>query len=336
MKSIDLFTPSALQPFVAYSLKRNILVEKHLDKSHIPLELVYSGKGKILKKQAYRFFADIAQKEGLATFGLLEGEEFCISDLGKVNQAVQQAVTLKDAIDTFIMTLPSVAEGNVVWLESGKSTSWLYCTTHDLLRTDFVPDQTTVLTLRALIRLAAAPRWQPPRVDFFTQKNAAINNLPEWSNSEVRFAQRATGIAFPSHLLTTRLEHPDWSVQEELIKESQPTSLSIKLQTYLHSIYSHRHPASIEQVAEMLGISRVTLYRALAKEGTNYRKIVDRVRYEIAVDLLDNASLSITDIAHELSYSTPGNFCRAFYRISGINPNSYRDKIKSLSLSQEE
>lgn len=335
MKSIELFAPNALKPFVSCCAKRNIPAEKYLERNHIPPALVHSGKGKILKKQAYRFFSDIAQKEGLKAFGLLEGDTFDLNDLGLINKALQQAVALKDAIGTFISLIPSVAEGNEVWLKWGKDISWLYCRTRNLMRTDFVPDQTTILTLRALIRLTAGPDWQPPKVHFFSQEVPVFDNLPEWSGSEVHFSQHATGIAFPTHLLSTRLIHTNNAMQGELIQEVLPTTLSNKLQVYLHSLYAFRHPTSIDQVAEMLGTSRVTLYRSLAKEGTSYRKIIDRVRYQIAVDLLEKSSLSITDIAHELSYSNVGNFSRAFYRISGTNPTSYRDKYKSVFSGEE-
>ena len=43
-------------------------------------------------------------------------------------------------------------------------------------------------------------------------------------------------------------------------------------------------------------------------------------------DLLENSNFTITHIAYELGYSNPANFTRAFNKIVGCSPQSYRLK----------
>ena len=112
--------------------------------------------------------------------------------------------------------------------------------------------------------------------------------------------------------------------------QDPPATVSAKLEAVITSLYRSRYPASVDLLAEMVGLSRVTLFRALAKEDTNYRQLVNRVGFRMAADLLENSPLSINEIAGELGYSSTGNFIRAFQRMSGLTPAAYREKLFEL------
>ena len=112
--------------------------------------------------------------------------------------------------------------------------------------------------------------------------------------------------------------------------EDPTVSTSAKLEAVLTSLYRSRYPVSIDLLAEMVGLSRVTLFRALAKEETNYRQLVNRVGFKMAADLLENSPLSINEIARQLNYSSTGNFIRAFQRMSGLTPAAYRERFLEL------
>jgi AraC-like DNA-binding protein len=48
----------------------------------------------------------------------------------------------------------------------------------------------------------------------------------------------------------------------------------------------------------------------------------------MAVHLLQEDTLSVTDIAHELGYSNVAHFSRAFSRVTGMSPRTYRGLLK--------
>jgi AraC-like DNA-binding protein len=79
-----------------------------------------------------------------------------------------------------------------------------------------------------------------------------------------------------------------------------------------------------DSVARTLAMSRRTLTRQLAEEGTSFRAIFDAVRAELARALLQDRSLSIADVAFFLQYSEPAAFHRSFRRWTGQTPQSYR------------
>jgi AraC-like DNA-binding protein len=85
----------------------------------------------------------------------------------------------------------------------------------------------------------------------------------------------------------------------------------------------HGALASIELGAEIAGTSPRTLSRWLRQEGTSWRRVVDGIRLERSVELLQNSPLSVADISFELGYSDSAHFTRAFRRWTGECPSDY-------------
>jgi AraC-like DNA-binding protein len=79
-----------------------------------------------------------------------------------------------------------------------------------------------------------------------------------------------------------------------------------------------------ETVARALAVSRRTLSRRLADEGTSFRNILDDVRREFSCALLQDRSLSVADVAFFLEYSEPAAFNRSFRRWTGQTPRAFR------------
>jgi len=78
------------------------------------------------------------------------------------------------------------------------------------------------------------------------------------------------------------------------------------------------------QAAEALALSERTLARRLAEEGTTFREVVDETRATMAEALLDDPSVSVTEISYLLSFSDPGSFSHAYRRWRGHAPISAR------------
>ena len=81
---------------------------------------------------------------------------------------------------------------------------------------------------------------------------------------------------------------------------------------------------TLDAVAAALAVSRRTLTRHLAEEGTSFRGILDDVRSDFARAMLQDRSVSIGDIAFFLQYSEPAAFHRSFRRWTGQTPSALR------------
>lgn len=79
-----------------------------------------------------------------------------------------------------------------------------------------------------------------------------------------------------------------------------------------------------EMLSNALGISPRTLRRRLNKIGTSYSALIDKVRCQLAITLIQNENLSNEELAEELGYSDAANFCNAFKKWTGRTPSHYR------------
>lgn len=91
-------------------------------------------------------------------------------------------------------------------------------------------------------------------------------------------------------------------------------------------IRSGRGFPSAAEVAAQLGVSERTLHRRLVASHTSFGKLLDQVRHERALDLLDKSTLSIERISEMLGFSEPSSFTRAFKRWAGHSPLAQRSK----------
>lgn len=84
---------------------------------------------------------------------------------------------------------------------------------------------------------------------------------------------------------------------------------------------------SEEDAAAALFISKRTLARHLAKEGSSYMDIREKLLSEQASHYLCNSAMSVEAIASLLNYHDSANFRRAFKRWFKVSPKEYRQKL---------
>ena len=84
---------------------------------------------------------------------------------------------------------------------------------------------------------------------------------------------------------------------------------------------------SVGTIGRELGLSARTLSRRLAEEGTSFRDIQDQVRHQLAVALLADTNVSISEVAFFLGYAEPAPFHRSFKRWTGTTPQAHRRAI---------
>lgn len=85
-----------------------------------------------------------------------------------------------------------------------------------------------------------------------------------------------------------------------------------------------RQPPTVGEIARTLNLSERSLRRKLADSGRVFREIHDRVRTELALELLQAGSLSVAQIGGEVGFNDPREFRRAFKRWTGMAPQEAR------------
>ena len=81
---------------------------------------------------------------------------------------------------------------------------------------------------------------------------------------------------------------------------------------------------SLGELASARQVSPRTLKRRLAEQNTSYQRLLDELRRDRALKLLEVRSHTIEEIATMLGYSDAANFNRAFRRWLGVSPSRWR------------
>ena len=87
------------------------------------------------------------------------------------------------------------------------------------------------------------------------------------------------------------------------------------------------HPGRLptqDETARGLGLSRRSLRRRLAEEGTGFRALASEVRFGLVGGYLENTALSLDEIAARTGFSDAANLSHAFRRWSGTTPGAWR------------
>ena len=94
-------------------------------------------------------------------------------------------------------------------------------------------------------------------------------------------------------------------------------------QTIIEAEYTSE--LELDGVARRLATSRRQLQRAFAEAGnTSFRSYIAQVRMQRALELLQDGSLPVRDVASSVGYRQPAQFAKTFRRHHGAPPSSFR------------
>jgi AraC-like DNA-binding protein len=158
-----------------------------------------------------------------------------------------------------------------------------------------------------------------------------VGRVPFMTSDFLRFGQPANRLVFSTALLDLPLKSAD-PVAMQLARAQCERELA----AIVDAGFPGRVRAAITgdgdvfrdlgAVATLLHVSTRTLKRRLAEQGTSFSDILDDVRRQRALLLLENRELAIAEVAARLGYTEVPNFTRAFRRWTGRTPAAYRGR----------
>jgi len=120
------------------------------------------------------------------------------------------------------------------------------------------------------------------------------------------------------------LEMLSSGVEKALAAQEQRDSTAAgQIRWVLRRYLGGRQP-DISDVARELGMSSRTLQRRIADEGTNFRRILNQERHELAKHYLPQPALELNEVAYLLGYEDPNSFIRAFREWEGTTPGEWK------------
>ena len=175
--------------------------------------------------------------------------------------------------------------------------------------------------------------FAPLRVTFTHPRDTGQREVHRLLRCPVEFAQTVDSWILPqrimdlpivsgdSYLLRILTVHAD----ELLTERHSVTGLQSMVADQLISLLpSGESRAAV--VAQRLNMSTRSFARQLAKEGTTFGEILERLRRRLATRYLEHDRMSIKQIAWLLGYSQVGAFNHAYRRWTGTSPARARQK----------
>lgn len=146
------------------------------------------------------------------------------------------------------------------------------------------------------------------------------------------FNRQHNYIAYRTEDLNMRTAKADESINKFLVERVEEETKGIKLSTSkivndVENLIKDALPSGIpgvDQIGQLMGLSRRTLTRRLSENGLTFRDLIKKTQEEVSRDLLKNSTRSIAEIAFETGFSEQSAFSRAFKNWTNISPAEYR------------
>lgn len=143
------------------------------------------------------------------------------------------------------------------------------------------------------------------------------------------FGARQNVICFPAHFLTLPPPPASERVRRYFesflnrIGQNQSKPLKQQVVRLIHELIPTGE-ASAAAVARLLGMHTRSMQRQLSDIDTDFRTLLEEVRFKLACEALSNLDTALTDLALQLGYSELSAFSRAFKRWTGRSPQQWQ------------
>lgn len=330
MSAIPLVQTNELLQFVRFLAHIGSPTERLLKQARLPVFVLDEPEALIPLYQGFAF-AEQAARKGIEDVGSLVSQQTQVAQRGAFVNLICQSLTLYDLLNTIIKLNGAYNSGEQVWLSEEGDRMWLHhqypCPHH--IKNRQAQDYATLLYLKA-IQLAMEPEWQPEELHFQFSRCKGFAEIELCSHTPIYFNQPHNAIRFSKSLLSMPLKHlveaaPSHSPKvEETLQSMAPASdFAGSLRRLLQSLLHDGYP-DVTLVASVAGMSVRSFQRRLTETNLNYSLLIEQVRFDEAVRLLQEPTLKIIDIAFELCYTDAANFSRAFKRWTGVSPREFR------------
>lgn len=269
-------------------------------------------------------------------FGLRFGAQYEPRHAGVVGNAALASRTVGEAFDAMARYLPTMVDGTVHGVEVSNGIAFVYSYYIDPLMMSYRQKGDWAIALACnLMRVGLGDlHWTPQEVflpQLAEETPAERRARAEIMGDNIRVGHPWAGIRFDAGLLKRPMATADAMI-ENLMRHYGDLRLAALPEQNGEIEQLRREIArmlvkgenSIEHLAKAMRMSVRTLQRRLKEAGLNYSDIQEDVRKTLALNLLENETLALAEIAFSLGYSEVSAFNHAFRRWTGQSPGDYR------------
>ena len=312
-------------------------------KAGLPMDIIEFPKTRIPVESMRDLFEVSARATGERCFGLSVGLDMTHSSFGLWMKYCAQAPTLAIGLRRSVACCTFHQSGGYLEFEdSAPIAFWRYIAPPGF---ESRPIQHADHLIGPMIRFVQAfqgPDWQPEWVDVNYPRDPQANLMERRLGLPVRFGAPGVGVAILHSDLHRRTRLTPCASRTVTFGNVYADEVEPRADEPLKSVFSAitlrllDGQTDIQGAACALGVGVQTLQRNLRREGVDYRNLLNRAKYHRAKALLVDTTLPVIDIAFSLGYADHANFSRAFKRMTGFSPASYRaEKTQGLARNNQ-
>ncbi|MFK7845097.1 MAG: AraC family transcriptional regulator [Rhodothermales bacterium] len=286
---------------------------------------------------AGKLLARCVTETGCVHLGLLLGERVHPSSLGIAGFMLQAASDVGSALRDLVQYLDLHDRGAVVSLDTSDQNAILLgynISLSGVEALDQINDLAMVVACN-IMRNLCGTKWNPTEVLLSRPPPKELTSYRRVFRAPIRFDMGQSAIVFPERWMDYSITSADSLLHHHLEKEAtelhphRQVILAVELRRLLRKALVTRNIGAAD-IAKQLQMHERTLNRRLSEGGTSYRQELEKVRYEIARQLLTDNEMPLTQIAAALNYSDSTAFSRAFKGWSGNTPSEWRTRHRLL------
>lgn len=286
-------------------------------------ELFDSAENRIAADKLGQLLAVAACRTGRPDLGLLIGAGFRPKRLGLVGLLAAEGPDVRTALRNLVRLLHHNTHAAYLTMTvTGQDVILRYELREPVFEgASIILDAVMVIAMR-LLQALCGKEWRPEEVHFSRRAPQDPAPYRQLFQVPLRFNADQDALVFSSDWLDHPVAHPDRH-DGKIMFDADSRSLS---ETVRQVVCSRLGLDSVTAIAlaQEIGLSRRSLDRQLAAEGTQCQDLVDAVRFARAKRLLAGGDASLSEVAFALGYQDSSGFSRAFRRWAGVPPRVWR------------
>jgi len=308
--------------------------ERLLNQLNISVEILSVPGGFMTVEKLWEVSALAATYSGVPDIGLRAGLTPLVQH-GRFGNSILSAPTLHKAITRFcIEARAEMTHANFhiyrhpdcVWLCGG----FVEGTEDEVRQVELY----RIALFVQIVRLAIGIAWKPRKIRLQSHDGRHLQGTALLKDSNIDFGCEQPAVAIPYRWLSLPLNHAaklneDRETELNLFPnfKSSPDFENAAKEIIRTHIFAGR--SKISDISRSLDVPVRTLQTHLSGSGLTFSQLLDQVRIETAMVLLEDADVKISDVALEIGYRNSTHFSRAFRRNTGVTPQQYRTARRS-------
>lgn len=306
-------------------------LERVFEDQEVPLSLCQSPDAAISIRDIIGLYKRAGEICGIRSIGLVASEGINVATHGIGGAYTSQGANLLEGCQRFRAALPFHESGsNLGWHADGNEFTLYYQNMHHRVSGFRHGGDFTLRVIEDTISSYIGSDWTPVRVEVCYSDNGAIADLEAHFKAPVVLVEDRIAIVIDREELKKE-QRPFRESGAYFVTRSDLFEYGQTLPKNFHQVVEAIAKQSmvgkmptIDEVASSLHIGTRTMQRRLEEFGTSYREVLLRLRMKRAAELLQESSLSLTQISEQLGYSYLPQFMRAFKKHYGITPGEFR------------